>query len=135
MAGVLLVATLPFLPEAVGRYSYPGPQTKLVANPLLVDVLPGATLGVKIYVPHLSARLTTTTGLPLPGRSINFFIAGKPACSAYTGPDGTAECVGGDQLIATLRGGYLAVFNGDTFFSSSRDTGPIAKVAGIDIGG
>jgi hypothetical protein len=103
--------------------------TKLVANPSIATVVPGATVYLK-----LSANLTGN-GTPLPNEPISFSAGGNHVCTATTDASGTAACSGTltGVLQSVLALGYQASFAGDGSLQPSSAKGPLVIVLGTHI--
>jgi TolB protein len=105
--------------------------TRLVANPAVVEVLPGAV----VYFPMLSATLTDgITGLPVAGKVIEFSVGSTLVCRGVTDQEGVGACGGlVEDILAVLNLGYEAAFSTDAEYTGSNDHGPLVDVMGVEL--
>jgi hypothetical protein len=97
--------------------------TRLRAHPVLIRLTPFAvTL-------RLSASLTDPTGAALAGQPVRFEVGGTTVCTGVTDADGRAVCQrsGLPLVLALLRLGYRAVYDGNATYQPSHDHGPIVS--------
>jgi hypothetical protein len=110
VAGNTEAVACPYAVQRVG--------TVLHAHPVLLRL--GS--GISISLP-LSARLTTASGAPITGQPVTMWVAGRPVCTATTGPAGWASCGNLlDLLAAILSGGFTATYLGSGTFAPSADS-------------
>lgn len=99
---------------ASARITFARFATRLRATPAVARILPN----LRLFFPNLNARLTlASSGEPLVGRTVDFFVRTSRVCSAVTGTDGVARCQGTLPLAArvVLGFGYEARFAGDPY--------------------
>jgi hypothetical protein len=73
---------------------------------------------------NLSATLKTSSGVPIPGQVIGFYVNGTGICSAATNASGVATCSGqGPRVNATT---YTGIFGGSPGYLTSNGTGPLS---------
>src|SRR5207245_5059203 len=107
-------------------------KTTLVANPVLVRVLPPAAplFTLQIQLSALGAGLANApVNLYLHGSEV--LPASVPVCQLTTASDGTASCTVADpatQLDLIVGGGYDAVYDGDALHARSFATGAVVSV-------
>ena len=105
--------------------------TRLVARPLVLDVLPT----VVVRLGSAEATLTRAdTGAPLAGELIIFHAGSTELCRARTAASGIAKCTVPllpNLVIAILNLGYDARFDGTTLYAASTDDGPLLRVSGV----
>jgi uncharacterized repeat protein (TIGR01451 family) len=105
--------------------------TRLVARPLVLDVLPT----VIVRFGTAEAKLTDAqTGSPLAGELIIFNSGSTELCRAQTDAAGVARCVVPlvpNLLIAVANLGYRARFEGTARYAASRDNAPVVRVNGV----
>jgi hypothetical protein len=99
-----------------------GIVTTLTAKPAQVGTVPPR------IVKPLEARLTrTSTGAPLPGKRIEFYVGSTRRCVVTTDLNGTARCRPSPQSLGTASS-YEARFLGDNDYAPSSATGTISRV-------
>jgi len=95
--------------------------TVLTADPAVVTLRP---LGVTVA--RLRARLTTTAGVPVVGRTVTFADRLGEVCGAETDGHGDAACTGlrpwGSAVLAL---GYTVSFAGDGTYAPARTAAPL----------
>ncbi len=102
----------------------------LVAQPAVARLVPGLKVNLT-----LSARLTTTGGVPLGGRSIAFRVGNAAVCTASTDAAGNASCGGllPGTLAALVGLGYTATFGGDVSYNAMSAQGALVTVLGVPL--
>lgn len=139
-AGRYLKVTVSFVRAATGEspvlydLTIGRKDSAIEAHPALLE----ATVPGSAEAPvALAATLTaTSTGLPLAGRTVEFFATGLDevrdlVCTAATDAGGNASCTGLLEVAAAVEGlGYEAVFAGDELYLGSDDEGPIVSAQG-----
>jgi len=104
--------------------------TKLVADPSVAQILPGA----KVFFPKVGATLSGLGGAPLAGRTISFSVGTTFLCSAVTGANGHASCGSVTVGLKAVTGiTYKASFAGDTNDTAATATGHLLLVNGKGI--
>lgn len=108
-------------------------STKLIANPLVASLVPGATLYLKFSGTLLNS--STNPAIGVAGRKL-VFSAGSVGCSAVTDATGNAQCsTGVSSLVGgILNVGYTASFAGDSNYTSATARGAVVLLNGTKIG-
>jgi uncharacterized repeat protein (TIGR01451 family) len=102
--------------------------TTVVAQPAVARI---SVLGLTVYIPELSARLTRTDdGRPVVGRNLQFTThSGLVLCTARTDSDGVARCRDLiTSLAAILSLGYRASSTEDGRYLAGTGTGPLVII-------
>lgn len=100
-------------------------RTTVVAAPVVLRLI-----GLRIYLTTFESKLVDAGGNPVPGRTVDFELAGQRRCSAVTDSNGVARCTGQlvGSILALLTGGYTASFDGDEAYIGSAGRGKLIVI-------
>jgi hypothetical protein len=101
----------------------------ITADPAVVTVLGPAN---RLYL-TFTARMTTSAGQPIAGRTLTFRTGTALVCSAVTNAEGVATCGGIQGALAAVPNGYTASFAGDAVFSPGSAHGGLVRVLDVTI--
>jgi uncharacterized repeat protein (TIGR01451 family) len=111
--------------------------TVLEADAIVLRLGPGPTGAILSVVNAPYARLTTSSGAPVPGKAVTFRVLNQSQviCTAITDANGVASCVG-DVLtylttLTSLR--YTADFTGDVDFRAAHDEAAILHLLALKL--